>query len=402
MARTGTCVLPDGRRMKYGLQRRDRDPFWIARFVSLDGRRMERSTAETSLKRATDAACVIIREEYLSIPSPRNVTWADTIDILTIQWRANNLRPDSIKRYKSALNVVREMYPQTRGPLDITPALAVGYKHRRAEAGIEAITIAEGINCLRFIWRKWLIGELKVLTANPWLEVAKPKLDKKKPAVVSDAQKSSFDQWLAEQYPGWRMPMLFLETKAYLGCRIGELAALRPGQLVDGRVEFKATVSKGRKDRTCKLPVVLYHELQQISGSESVFEAFPAELRQQYLKRGLKHNAARVRQEFRPHYLAKWLEERLIAFRGSHPDVPYFKLHSLRATAISRVRGNDVPAEKASIFFGVTPRVMQAHYEALDETAIADQVAEALEEMWRKCGDGSAPVSTDSPKDQQQ
>jgi hypothetical protein len=76
-------------------------------------------------------------------------------------------------------------------------------------------------------------------------------------------------------------------------------------------------------------------------------------------------------------------------------------LHGLRATAISRVRANDVPAEKASVFFGVTPRVMQAHYEALDETAIADQVAEALEEVWRKCGGGSAPASTDSPENQE-
>ena len=43
------------------------------------------------------------------------------------------------------------------------------------------------------------------------------------------------------------MPVLFLTAKAYLGCRIYELAALSPEQLMDGWDCFLGDVSKGRK-----------------------------------------------------------------------------------------------------------------------------------------------------------
>jgi integrase len=389
------CVLADGRRVPYLLQRRPRDTFWLVRFVGPDLRRVERSTKETALKRADDAACVVIREEYAGHkpPPPNARTWDEVLEVLEEHWTASNLRPESIKRYKSVLNVLRDILPDTVGPYAVGPAQAISYKFKR-QGQVCPETLYENLNCLNFIWEKWLIQNCRLMTSNPWADVERPKVDKKKPKVVSDDQRGAFETWLAVKYPGWRLPHLFLAVKSYLGCRIGELAAIKPSQLRDGRVCFREDVSKGRKPRECKIPGELYQELHAIAGIEYVFQSFHAELRHFYQTHGLKKVAANMRGQYKPRYFAKWLEERLIDFRTQNPDVPYFKLHSLRATAISEVRQNGVPAEKAAVFFGVSPRVMAQHYEALDEVSIADEVADAREsnaKVWRKCGDDPKP-----------
>jgi integrase len=367
-------------------------------FVGPDGRRVERSTSETNAKAAADAAAVVLREEYAGSRSPvTDLSWDAVMERLVEAWQGNNLRAESIKRYRSALSVLRSVCPKSRGPLDITEADAVHYKHQRAKDGKAPITIAEGINCLCFLWNRWLMRELKLLIRNPWADVEKPEVDDPDPAIVTGDQIGAFQKWLDEEFPGWRLPHLFLAVKSYLGCRIGELSALRADQLVDGRIEFKAAVSKSRKNRSCMLPAPLYKELKVVAaGHEYVWEDYHNQLRQQYLARGERQHAAKISKTFIPRYWSKWFEDTLIRFRRVHPEVPYFKLHSLRATAISEVRDNGVTAEAASFFFGVTTPVMEKHYTKLNEAAIADRVAEVrmslVGEKW-----GSEPKS-DTPQ----
>jgi integrase len=376
MSRTFTVTLPDGRRVKCGLKKRNRDRYWVAVFVGPDGRRVERSTAEAKLTDAPDAAAALIRQEYApsTLPPPA-VTWAEVSALLEQHWRAGGLRPETIRRYLSNLSVLATTFPETEGPADITPAHAIDFKIKRKAAGTAPITLATNIGQFRFIWKKWLIKECRLVRENPWAEVQLPKLDRRRPKVVSADQRQTFQDWLRECYPGWRLPHLFLEVKAYLGCRLGELAALEPGQLRAGRVCFQADVSKGRRPRDCKLPPELYQELREVSGEHHVFERFAEELRAIYRRQGNEGTAVNVG-TFTPHRFGKWLEEKLIDCRKLHPEVPRWKLHSLRATAISEVRNDGVSAEKAAAFFGVTPRVMAAHYETLNETAMADEVAE--------------------------
>jgi integrase len=388
---TKLCLLADGRRVKFGLKRRDRDPYWLVRFRGPGRKALERSTKEQNKNRAADAACVIIREVYEPAPEDTpSVTWQQAKDALRRHLEASGLRAATVKRYLSNLNVLAEMFPETRGPSDIRRGHGADFKLRRS-AQVDPETLHSNINQLRFTWRKWLGKECKLVTANPWAEVELPKLDKKKPRVVTDAQKRAFVGWLQDNFPGWRLPCLFIETKAYLGCRISELAALVPAQLQAGRVCFVSDVSKGRKSRECKVPPELFEELRAGAGPQYVFERFSEELRALYHARGLKHVAAKMK-PFKPRYLSKWMQERLIDFRNLHADVPYFKLHGLRATAISEVR-QTVSAEKAAVFFGVSPRVMAQHYEALDEVAIADEVAEVRQrKVGRKGGDaGGGP-----------
>ena len=345
---------------------------------------MERSTKEPNKKRVEDSACAIIRAVFEPEQTRQAPTWGEAKAAVSLRCEAGGVRETSIRRYLSLLNVVRKLYPKTKGPGEITSALAEDFKLRRKQK-VRPTTIAENINGLRFLWKKWLIKSCKLLTTNPWVDVDKPKLDKRKPAVVSVVQKQAFETWLGKKYPDGRLPFLVLDLKSYLGCRLFELAALTPDQLKEGRVCFRADVSKGRRSRECRLPADLDTELLKVSGRKHVFERFQEERRQFYATHGLKTVVARMALQFQPVYLAKWLEHSLMAFRKERPDIAYFKLHSLRATAISEVRGEGMAAEKAAIFFGVTPRVMAAHYEAFDEVSIADEVAEArLKQVGRK------------------
>ena len=62
------CVLDDGRRVRFSLKRRVRDPFFLANFRGPDGKPKEPSTRESNKKRATDAAIVLIRDLYAPGP----------------------------------------------------------------------------------------------------------------------------------------------------------------------------------------------------------------------------------------------------------------------------------------------------------------------------------------------
>jgi hypothetical protein len=188
------------------------------------------------------------------------------------------------------------------------------------------------------------------------------------------------------RYGRWRLPILSLEAKSNLGCRIFELAALVPEQLKDGRVCFRGDISKGRRPRKCRIPPELYQELKGGSGPEYVFQRFHEGLRAIY-RRQEKAQYVTLLYGFTPRRLTNWMQDHLIRFRNEHPEVKRFKLHSLRATAISQVRQAGVSPEKASIYFGVNVQTLAKHYEALNETAIADGVGEARQKVWRKCGE---------------
>ena len=58
------CVLDDGRRVRFSLKKRNRDPCYLVSFRGPDGKRKERSTKEKNKKRATDSAVVVIKDEY--------------------------------------------------------------------------------------------------------------------------------------------------------------------------------------------------------------------------------------------------------------------------------------------------------------------------------------------------
>jgi hypothetical protein len=199
------------------------------------------------------------------------------------------------------------------------------------------------------------------------------------PGPKNGAQPNAFTDWLSRQWGGWRLPLLFLEVKASIGCRIRELAASPTRNLTDGRLAFEAVTAKGRKTRRSKLPSSLYEELQSVAGPSYLFEVFPDQLCDLLLERGRPHHAKCVKFPFDPARLVNWLQDRLVEFRESHADIPRFKLHNFRGTAMSRAKEAGASYDEAAIAFGCHPETMRRHYIRLEETVISDAVMDRVQ-----------------------
>ena len=125
------CVLADGRRVKFSLKRRDRDPFFLVCFQGADGKRKERSTDEGNKRRAADSAITIIKNEYDPHAVSQNLPWDEATKLMVEAMRGQNLRPSSITTYEMVLKTLRAVCPKTYGPAAITSAMAEHYKLTR-------------------------------------------------------------------------------------------------------------------------------------------------------------------------------------------------------------------------------------------------------------------------------
>lgn len=132
--------------------------------------------------------------------------------------------------------------------------------------------------------------------------------------MLTPIEQRDFLDWLSARWDGWLLPVLFLEVKAAVGCRIYELASLPAAGLQDGRLVFEAVTAKGRKTRKSKVPKLLYDELGTLSGEKFVFEPFADQLRAIHRCRGRLDHASSVR-GFTPERLVAWLEDELDKYR---------------------------------------------------------------------------------------
>lgn len=386
MSQTEVCVLGDGRRVKYRVSwRKPRSMYMYVYFQGPDGKRRELSTNETNQTRAKRAAFDLIVQEYRPRTLFQAIGWDDAIDTMTAQMEVQNLRPETVRTYRSAINVLRRMFPATRGPNDITPEMAKQYKTRRMQPKTpggpkpSAHSVKGDINELNVVFGRWFTEVCGLTTENPFAKVEPPKVDQLEPRLIEPVHRERFETWLSARWSGWRLPLLFLEVKASIGCRISELARTATVRLSDGRVAFEAQLAKGRKTRQSMLPEALFREMVAVAGSSFVFERFPAELRDRLMARGTPHHAKCVKLDYRPERFTSWMEHQLIDFRNANPDVPYFTLHNYRGTAMSTARQAGISYADASIAFGCNPETMRKYYVKLDETAISDSVMAALQ-----------------------
>ncbi len=366
-------VLDDGRRVRFSLKRRERDPFYLTSFLGPDGRRKELSTREPNKKRAADAAIVMIRESFAPKALIKEPTWDEAIAAMTRQMEADNLRPTTIQQYILVVGSLRKAFPQSKGPAEITPEMASRYKAIRRAAGVGVRTIQGNLDNLRIVYNKWWIKECRLLDQDPFADVTPPKADRPTPRLVASEEAQASLDWLEGRWEGWRLPRLFLEVKALVGCRITELAAARLTGLKEGRLHFEAVTTKGRKERAVRLSGSTFVELKTISGKTYVFEAFSAELRDLHARRGRLNHARRVR-GYTSGRLKDWMENQAALYFEEIPTARKFKLHNLRGTAMSVAKIAGVSFEEAAIAFGCHPEMMRQHYLALDEVAITDRV----------------------------
>jgi integrase len=375
------CILPDGRPVKFLLQQRaGRDPFYNVRFVDPDKRRIERSTKCASLKGARDAACRIIRDEYTPKSAFPNMPWDEAITKITAAMRAQNLRERSIEEYLAVVRTLRKIYPTSRGPADITEALAKQFKLTRQQASLSPRTVAGNIGNLSIVWGKWLRDELSILDHNPWDAVELPKLDKPAPRFIQPEEEQAFFAWLSQRWNDWRLPLLFLEVKGLIGCRVLELCSVQSSDFRDGRLTFEAVTTKGRKTRKAKLPESICREFEALAGPVYLWERYSEQLREFYRRKG-EDNHAKCVKDFHPRRLKRFLQNEVTAYCQTHPDVRPFTIHDFRGTAMSTAKMAGVTYDEAAITFGCHPETMRRHYLVINEVAIADAVLERVQRV---------------------
>ena len=362
------CDL-DGRRVRFSLKKRPDSRYYFAVFRDPATRRTELTTGETNKERAQVSALAVIRNLYTPPPLQNHPSWDDAGAIMLEQMKAEGLRPGTIQQYELAVSAVRKVFPYTDGPADITPAMAERFKVVRS-GHVSARTVESNIKNLSIVYN-WLSHRCKILDGNPFADVTPPRYDEQPPRIVSANEKAEFFTWLKDRW-GWRLPLLFLEVKAAIGCRIGELCSASTDSLSKGRICFTSETTKGRRQRACLLPPELFKELLALAGPCYLFERFSDELREIHRKRGRNNHAQAVR-GFTPARLKRWLQDETKTYTRTKGGEP-FKLHSFRATAMTKARMAGVPVDDAAIAFGCNPGTMRQYYLNPDEEEIADGV----------------------------
>jgi integrase len=365
--------------VRFSLKKRDDSPFYFATFSDSQGRRRELTTGQKAHHAAEETAWKVIADAYQNLAGEQ-VPWDEAIERMQVYMQAGNLRPGSIQQYVLIVGTLRKLFPETSGPADITSQMAEDFKVRRMtppDGGrkLSSRTVAGNVLNLSIVWGRWFRDTMHLVGSNPFEAVDPPKSDKKAPRVIADDERKAFFDWLQAAW-GWRLPLLFLEVKSLIGCRISELASAHTASLKDGRITFLSETTKGRKQRACRLPAALFAELEAIAGPVYVFERFSAELRGIHLKRGRPNLARRVG-TFAPARLVGWLQDRAADYFHA-TQAEHFKLHQFRGSAMSRARQAGIGESDAAIAFGCNPSTMREHYLALDETAIADEVFSRL------------------------
>lgn len=211
-----TFTLSDGRRVRYTIKQRTGDPFYFVVFRRSDGCRLERSTKENSQRRAHDAACQIIKDEFTPKVRSKNVTWDEAVESLAVMMKAQNLRPATVKDYRHMIKTVRGVLAGTKGPADVTIGLAKEFKVQRLKT-VTVDTVHWNIHKLCVLWNKWFIEQCEIVAENPWAVVEKPKLDEPQPRYIGDDEAQAFYDWLSARWDGWRLPVLFFRVKGMIG-----------------------------------------------------------------------------------------------------------------------------------------------------------------------------------------
>jgi len=329
------------------------------------------------LKRAEKQAVKLIIAEYSPKVTKTFITWADAEDMMTVKMKEANRRPRTIQDYLLTLKVLKDLFPDTNGPTDISLIHAEEFKGRRLKLKIEPITVGEDLDTLSSIWKKWFIGQCKLPLTNYWSRevIERPTVDKKDARRLLQQEKIDFLGWLNKRWEGWRLPVLCLQVKALTGCRLMQLCSLRKEDLQEGRIVFPAegTGNKKRKDRKAILPPELFAELEALSGPTFVFERFSQDLSQIHRRRGKMHLVATTK-AFDPKRLANWLQDEKDRYLKENTGVRHFKLHNFRGTAISEAIEAGADYLEVSKGFAIHPETARQYYEKVDEVRISDGV----------------------------
>jgi integrase len=300
------------------------------------------------------------------------MTWDELVEQLRRSLTVNNNRWATFKDYRDAVDRVRTLLPETTGPLDVSPHFAQRFKdiyitqpYRHGPKGKLRMRTHTSFNSnlrkLRSIWGKWLARVFKVAASNPWLTVDYAEANKALPRVPTEDTVTAFFDWLETKYPGWRLPVVFVLTKAVTGCRLMDLCALPSGGVQPPYVVFPEDKQKARAERRVKLPPELAAELDKLKGPVFVWQHYPEQLRE-HLRRRLPRN--KIRPEFYAETLYWFI---LQLFKDFKKETPHkLSSHDFRKRAVTQLHRLGVGVDTAARALGMTSQNARLSYLALD------------------------------------
>jgi integrase len=216
------------------------------------------------------------------------------------------------------------------------------------------------------------MDDLKIVQGNPWQDVEPPKADRLPVKYATDDMIVPFYAWIAERFGDWPFPKLFLSTKAYTGCRLMDLCALRSGQLHGNRLVFPPDLTKGRKERKVPLPAELADALGEFKGEAWLWENYLPGLKTALKAKGWPTH--QLNPVVDPQRLYYWVETLFADYRTAFPERPLLTTHMFRKRAFTMAWQAGIDMREASIAHGCNVDTLVRHYVALDEQQVTDNV----------------------------
>jgi integrase len=363
----------------FSIKMRANDPCYFAYFRGPDGKRLERDTNQTGMIKAIEAARVIIEKEYAPPEvRPDRVSWDDALKRLKGRLATAGTRKSTLEYYLKCLRLVRATYGVTHGPADISPGMAAAWRDKimtvvNRRKKLPSPHYVAGLICgLSALWEKWFMDDLKIVSGNPWQDVAPPKADKLPVKYATDELIESFYKWIAERFGDWPFPKLFLSAKAFTGCRLMDLCSLKSAQLRGGRLIFPADLTKGRKERAVPLPDDLFAAIDAFKGDTWLWERYLPGLKAALKAKGWPTH--RLNAEFAPERLYYWVETLFADYRSANPDLPVLTTHMFRKRAFTLAWQAGVDPRRAAIAYGCNVDTLMQHYVLMDEQQVTDDV----------------------------
>ena len=141
------------------------------------------------------------------------------------------------------------------GPADISPGMAAVWRDKmmntvgRRKKTPSAHYVAGLLGGLSALWQKWLMDDLKIVSATRGRMLQPPKADQLAVKFATDEMIEHFYGMAGRALGDWPFPKLFLSTKAYTGCRLMDFCSLKSSNCAAGQLVFPADLTKGRKER---------------------------------------------------------------------------------------------------------------------------------------------------------
>jgi hypothetical protein len=286
--------------------------------------------------------------------------------------RTPDLRPDSIRAYRTAVKALRMVFPELAGPRDVTPALAHRFKRQflagtytRGKASDAArysrspTSCTTYLRCLRSLWRKHF-KPLGHVTDNPWLDVPYPNTPRgKRVRVPAEETVAEFFVWLAKKHPGWDLPRVFVEVKMLAGCRTIDLCKVRTADLGHETLTLTAEATKTREARTVPLTPELDIELRRLAGPVWLWER-SVEDSKQYRSNPRTRGMTR----YNPSTWRWTIQNLFREFNEGRPVKSRLRPHDLRARAVTLVATATQSVDATAHTMGVDPQTARVYVDA--------------------------------------